>query len=243
MFEEPLGGLIHSKTAPNGGRVESYRKSSWRVVSGCLGLALGGPWDRRCAIQAQHPVHRLRRHRLRRPRSLRRRRRPRHADAQHRQDGRRRHDLLLVLRPAELHARTRRDADRAHPEPQRHDDRGLPGPGRRPAGGRMDARLGAQTGRLPDLLHRQVAPGRGRLRAAQRAGLRRDEVRRPVPPQRLHLRRPDLVPRHGPGAAGDVPEGDERRRCRARPARSRTRTSRSTASTSTSRARTSRCTA
>ena len=66
-----------------------------------------------------------------------------------------------------------------------------------------------KTGRLQDLLHRQVAPGRGRLRDAQRAGLRRDEVRRPLPPQRLHLRRPDLVPRHGPGAAGDVREGDQ----------------------------------
>ena len=61
-----------------------------------------------------------------------------------------------------------------------------------------------KTGRLPDLLHRQVAPRRGRLRAAQRPGLRRDEVRRPLSPQRLHLRRPDLVPRHGPGAARDV---------------------------------------
>ena len=33
-----------------------------------------------------------------------------------------------------------------------------------------------KTGGLPDLLHRQVASGRGRLRAAQRPGLRRDEV-------------------------------------------------------------------
>ena len=38
----------------------------------------------------------------------------------------------------------RRDADRAHPEPQRHDHRGLPGPGRRPAGGGVDAGLGAE---------------------------------------------------------------------------------------------------
>ena len=56
------------------------------------------------------------------------------------------------------------------------------------AGGGMDAGVGAEEGRLPDLLHRQVASRRGRLRAAQRAGLRRDEVRRPVSPQRLHLR-------------------------------------------------------
>ena len=28
-----------------------------------------------------------------------------------------------------------RHADRSHPQPQRHDHRGLPGPGRRPAGG------------------------------------------------------------------------------------------------------------
>ena len=58
----------------------------------------------------------------------------------HRPAGERGHDVLLVLRPAELHARPRRDADRPHPEPQRHDDRGLPGPGRRPAGGGVDAR-------------------------------------------------------------------------------------------------------
>ena len=64
--------------------------------------------------------------------------------------------------------------------------------------------LGAEDRRLRDLLHRQVAPRRGGLRAAERPGLRRDEVRRALPPQRLHLRRPDLVPGHGPGAARDV---------------------------------------
>ena len=37
------------------------------------------------------------------------------------------------LRPTELHAGPRGDPDRAHPQPQRHDHRGLPGPGRRPA--------------------------------------------------------------------------------------------------------------
>ena len=100
-------------------------------------------------------------------------------------------------------------ADRPHPEPQRHDDRGLPGPGRRPARGGVDAGLGAEDGRLSDLLHRQMASRRGRLRAAHRAGLRRDAVCRPLSPQRLHLRRPDLVPRHGPGAPGDVRAGDE----------------------------------
>ena len=162
---------------------------------------------RRAAAEAQHHPDRLRRHRLRRPRALWRRRRPRHADAEHRPAGRRRHEVLLLLRPAELHARPRRDADRPHPEPQRHDHRGVPGPGRRPAGGGMDAGLGAEDRRLQDLLHRQVAPRRGRLRAAQRAGLRRDEVLRPLSPQRLHLRRPDLVPRHGPGAARDVRRG------------------------------------
>ena len=141
--------------------------------------------------------------------------------------------VLLVLRPAELHAGPRRHADRPHPEPQRHDDRRLPGPGRRPAGGGVDARLGAEDRRLQDLLHRQVAPRRGRLRAAQRPGLRRDEVRRPLSPQRLHLRRPDLVPGHGPGAAGDVPAGDQGRAVgQGRASRPR-RTSRSTASTST----------
>ncbi len=31
----------------------------------------------------------------------------------------------------------------------------------------------------------------------------------PVPPERLHLRRPDLVPGHGSGAARDVREGDQ----------------------------------
>ena len=108
------------------------------------------------------------------------------------------HDLLLLLRPAELHARPRRHADRPHPEPQRHDHRGLPGPGRRASGGRMDAGLGAEAGRLQDLLHRQVASRRGRLCAAQRPGLRRDEVCRALSPQCLHLCRSDLVPGHGP---------------------------------------------
>jgi hypothetical protein len=45
------------------------------------------------------------------------------------------HDVFLVLRTAELHPRARGHADRAHPQPQRHDHRGLPGPGRRVAGG------------------------------------------------------------------------------------------------------------
>ncbi len=92
-----------------------------------------------------------------------------------------------------------------------------------------------KTGGLQDLLHRQVAPRRGRLRAAQRAGLRRDEVCRPLSPQRLHLRRPDLVPGHGPGAARDVPEGDQGRAVRQGGRSRRRRTSRSTASTSTRR--------
>ena len=39
--------------------------------------------------------------------------------------------FYLVLRPAELHARSRGGADRPHPESQRHDHGGLPGPGRR----------------------------------------------------------------------------------------------------------------
>ena len=72
-----------------------------------------------------------------------------------------RHDVLVLLRAAELHAGARRHADRPHPEPQRHDDRRVPGPGRRPARCRVDARLRPQDRGLPDLLHRKVAPGRG----------------------------------------------------------------------------------
>jgi hypothetical protein len=53
------------------------------------------------------------------------------------------------------------DADRPHPQPQRHDHRGLPGPGRRTASGGVDPGLGAEAGWLQDLLHRQVALGRG----------------------------------------------------------------------------------
>ena len=49
--------------------------------------------------------------------------------------------VLLLLRPAELHAGPRRDADRPHSQSQRHDHRGLPGSGRRSARGGMDARL------------------------------------------------------------------------------------------------------
>ena len=90
------------------------------------------------------------------------------------------------------------------PEPQRHDHGGVPGPGRRIAGSRVDTRLGAEAGRLQDLLHRQMASRRGRLRAAQRPGLRRDEICRPLSPERLHLRRSDLVPGHGPGTARHV---------------------------------------
>ena len=119
------------------------------------------------------------------------------------------HDVLLLLRPAELHARPRGHADRSHPEPQRHDHRDLPGPGRRAAGGGVDAGVGAQDRRLQDLLHRQVASRRGRLRAAQRARLRRDAVLRPLSPQRLHLRRSDLVPGHAGETARHVPEGDQ----------------------------------
>ena len=45
-----------------------------------------------------------------------------------------------------------------------------------------------------------------------------DEMKycRPLSPQRLHLRRSDLVPRHGPGAARDVREGDQGRAVRQR---------------------------
>ena len=60
--------------------------------------------------------------------------------------------------------------------------------------------LGAEDRRLQHLFHRQMASRRGRLRAAQRAGLRRDEILRALPSQRLHLRRPDLVPRYAAGA-------------------------------------------
>ena len=49
-------------------------------------------------------------------------------------------DLLHLLRPAELHARPRGDADRSLPEPQRHDHGRLPGAGRRTAEGGVDAR-------------------------------------------------------------------------------------------------------
>ena len=126
------------------------------------------------------------------------------------------------------------------PEPQRHDHRGLPGPGRRPAGGGMDAGLGAQDRRLQDLLHRQMASRRSRLRVAERAGLRRDEILRPLSSQRLHLRRSDLVPGHAGGSARDVPARDQGLavgQCRAAGAR---RTSRSTANMSTRRSSTAR---
>src|SRR6476620_568747 len=58
----------------------------------------------------------------------------------------------------------------------------------------MDHGGGAENGRLQDVLHREMAPRRGRLRAAQRARLRRDEVLRHLPSQRLHLRRPTWFP-------------------------------------------------
>ena len=56
--------------------------------------------------------------------------------------------------------------------------------------------VGAEDRRLQHLLHREVASRRIRLRLAQRAGLRRHEVLRAVPSQRVHLRRPGLVPGH-----------------------------------------------
>ncbi|HEY1600987.1 MAG TPA: sulfatase-like hydrolase/transferase [Pirellulales bacterium] len=43
--------------------------------------------------------------------------------------------------------------------PQRHDHRGLSRSGRGLAQGGMDARLGAEVGRLQDVFHRQMAPG------------------------------------------------------------------------------------
>ena len=51
-----------------------------------------------------------------------------------------------------------------------------------------------------------------------------DEMKycRPLPPQRLHLRRPDLVPRHGPETCGRCSSGSPRARCRARPAQTPT---------------------
>ena len=49
-------------------------------------------------------------------------------------------------------------------------------------------------GDYPDLFHRQMASGRGRLRIAQRPRLRRYEICQPLSSERLHLRRSDLVP-------------------------------------------------
>ena len=46
----------------------------------------------------------------------------------------------------------------------------------------------AQGHRLQNLLYRQMASRRSRLRATQRARVRRDEVCRPLSPQRLYLR-------------------------------------------------------
>ncbi len=84
----------------------------------------GGPGE-----AAQHPAPRLGRHRLRRPRPLRRRRRARDADAEHRPHGRRRDDVLLLLRAAQLHPRPGGDPDGPDPQPERHDHRRLPGTG------------------------------------------------------------------------------------------------------------------
>ena len=84
--------------------------------------------------------------------------------------------FFSLLRAAELHAGPRGHADRALPESQRHDHRGLPGSGRRTAEGGVDPRVTVEDRRLQDLLHRQMASGRGGLRAAQRPRLRRDEV-------------------------------------------------------------------
>ena len=78
----------------------------------------------------------------------------------------------------------------------------------RPQVARRPARQGASTRRrergwtVVDMKKDwKVIPRRGGLCAAERPGLRRDEARRPLPPERLHLRRSDLVPRHGPGSS------------------------------------------
>jgi hypothetical protein len=81
----------------------------------------------------------------------------RHADPESGSAVQGRDDLLLVLCAAELYAGPRCGADRAHPQPQRHDHRRLPGSGRRAAQGGMDAGFRAQARGLPNLLHRQVA--------------------------------------------------------------------------------------
>ena len=113
--------------------------------------------------------------------------------------------VLLVLRAAELHARaappmqTGRIPNRSGMTTVAFQGQG----GGLPAAEWTLASV-LKTARLQNLLHRQMASRRGRLRAAQCAGLRRDEVRRPLSPQCLHLWRSDLVPGHGPGAAGDV---------------------------------------
>ena len=109
--------------------------------------------------------------------------------------------------------------DRPDPQSQRHDDRLLPGPGRRPSGGGMDAGLGSEDRRLRHLLHRQMAPRRSRLRAAQRAGLRCDEIWRPLSSQRLHLRRSNLVPGHVARSFATCSTRSPRARCPATPAR------------------------
>jgi hypothetical protein len=172
------------------GRYHHRRRNAGRA-SPTAGTVFGARW-----AQTQHHPDCGRRLWLRRLRSLRRRRRSRYADAQSRSHIERGHDILRFLRPAKLYARPRCDHDRTHSEPQRHDNRGIPGPGRRAAEGGMDSGFGPQDRRLQDLLHGQVAPRRSRLRAAKRSGLRRNEILRALSPECLHLCRPDLVSRH-----------------------------------------------
>jgi hypothetical protein len=65
--------------------------------------------------------------------------------------------------------------------------------------------------RLRHLLHRQMAPRRGRLCAPQRAGLRCHEILRALSSQRLHLRGSDMVPGHVGRASRHVQQGHQGR--------------------------------
>ena len=118
---------------------------------------------------------------------------------------------FLSSRPALLHPGTRGDDHGTHSEPERHAHGRLPRSGRRATRRGVDAGLCSEARRLLHVLHRQVAPGRGRLRASQCAGLRRDALRRPLPSEHLDLRRPGLVSGHGPGIARHVQPGHQGR--------------------------------
>ena len=151
--------------------------------------------------QAEHPRHLGRRHR----RLQHQRVQPRHdglPDAEHRQHRQRRRDVHRLVRPAELHRRSRRVRHRPVADPHGPDEGRPAGRAGGHEGGRPDDRHAAQGAGLRHRPVRQEPPRRPRRDAADRARLRR-VLRQPLSPERRgRAGEPRLL--QGPGIQEEV---------------------------------------